>query len=712
MKTASFSRFIIFLCLVLAACAVKPPQTPTLTPTSLAPEPTPTSTPDPGIITPETVNQLVQIKQFGMGEAAGSPLYSPDGKWLFQATTTGVFVFDTGSYANSRLLIPFTNMFNQDGVISLSPDGKTLVFGENLFMVEGGQKLPDLESPPNLKWYSHPITRKAKFSPDGSLIARNYSVEPSGAVSRVGVWSLTEGKLLHIFEATSLLYSFEFSLDGSLLCIQSGDENEKAIIDLYDLQTGKKLRSWTGGGYAFLSENRLLVGTDGVIRIFDLKTGTGSHAFLGKFEAISPDEQIVILLNSGQFKIYRISDEQLLGTLAGDFTGVDITTLRFSSNGKSLAGFTSNLSCCLGHNDDFSLWRVSDGTLIKKVEKPSSFFNFSPDGKSLAITVGDSSTQIINTSDGSLLANIGAYNLDATGVAFSPDGRQLVVAGLEDTTNNGAGYKSPLFFYDIESGELIKHESAMERNQKPVASTDKQIYTSGNHVMSEGCCAAFSPDGKKAAGRSRDGFNIVELSDEGKRATIRDHSGYDIVDPSKNKLILSVSTSSKPVTSLSFSPDGQRLAVAFDVDAFGNSYPIEVWEAIPDGKMIMRIDPVDYKVTMVDYSPDGRFIAAGGFFYGVVLWNASDGSLRFKIKARVLNFEPLGAQGVSRLAFSPDGRILAIGSDFIEFWDTEKGEKIYSLDQQGTTYNLSFSPDGRFLAAAFAGGAARIFGIK
>ena len=127
MSSSSFSKFAILGLLVLVSCTTQAPQI--STPISLPPTPTP----DLGLITPENVNRLFEIKQLGMGEAFGSPLYSPDGKWLFQATTSGVFVFDTTSYAN-RLLTPYSTLPFEDRIMDLSSDGKTLVVGNDLVL--------------------------------------------------------------------------------------------------------------------------------------------------------------------------------------------------------------------------------------------------------------------------------------------------------------------------------------------------------------------------------------------------------------------------------------------------------------------------------------------------------------------------------------------------------------------------------------------------
>lgn len=701
MNSFFFSRFVIISLLFLVACEPQIPQT--SPPASLPPTPTP----DSGIITPENIDRLVQIKQLGMGEAIGSPLYSQDGEWIFQATTTGAYIFETTSQANARQLVSYATIPSDNKIMDVSPDGKILAIGDDLIEIDSGQKLFNMESHPEFKESTYAQT--VRFSPDGLLIARGYDHKQTGATSYVGIWRLRDGKLLQTFDVRSLGHSLEFSADGNLLSIQSG-AIDGSFFDLYDIQSGERLAEWSGNRSVFLSENRLAVESESVVRIFDLETKIAHHVFYGDFAAFSADEQRIVLRNFGQFKIYRVSDEQLLGILDGNFTNSDDIILRFSPDGETLAGYTAD-HCCGGHEDHLYLWRAEDGVLIKKLDEPnaSNLFNFSYDGKSLAITDRIGSTQVFDTSDGSLKYTLGRYNYWMTGVAFLPNSQKLAFSTAEDNGEHSASfpgdYQSPLFFYNIDDGYLYNYQPTMKHNAPLAFSTDGQIYSPDdlrnlpliNDIQGNATSIAFSPDRKRVAVGY---YNVLYVWDLSNQTLLF----QDSVCPDGS------------VSSLAFSPDGQRLARTCTIMHDGLSN-IQIWQVVPQGKLLKEIG-TGFGVFMVTFSPDGRFVAAGGDQVG--LWDAIDGNLLFSIQEKVINWGNFfGRLGLQSLAFSPDGQILAINSmpGSVELWAVDNHSKIFSLDAEiyligGPVTDIDFSPDGKMLAIGLTNGGIQIYGIK
>src|SRR5688572_15456002 len=103
-----------------------------------------------------------------------------------------------------------------------------------------------------------------------------------------------------------------------------------------------------------------------------------------------------------------------------------------------------------------------------------------------------------------------------------------------------------------------------------------------------------------------------------------------------------------------------------------------------------------------EFSPDGTMLATAGGFRAqdltVKVWNAATGVL-------LKTLQTSNTYGVDALAFSPDGKLLATGTDDlsnwagrVELWNTDDWTLKHRLDGKG--FLLEFSPDGEFLLAA------------
>ncbi|KAH7410403.1 WD40-repeat-containing domain protein [Phaeosphaeria sp. MPI-PUGE-AT-0046c] len=100
-------------------------------------------------------------------------------------------------------------------------------------------------------------------------------------------------------------------------------------------------------------------------------------------------------------------------------------------------------------------------------------------------------------------------------------------------------------------------------------------------------------------------------------------------------------------------------------------------------------------VSIVRFSPDGRYIASGSADCTIKLWSSSTGLLEHTLEGHLA--------GISALTWSPDSRILASGSDdkSIRLWDPSTGlaHPTPLLGHHNYVYSLCFSPKGNMLVS-------------
>ena len=102
------------------------------------------------------------------------------------------------------------------------------------------------------------------------------------------------------------------------------------------------------------------------------------------------------------------------------------------------------------------------------------------------------------------------------------------------------------------------------------------------------------------------------------------------------------------VNSLSFSPDGTKLAAGVADNGDGTVYIID----LISGENLLSFWAHPYSVTDMDFSPDGTLLATGAVDRATKVWNSSTGEL--------IHTLPQDGQG-SAVAFSHDGGLLASG---------------------------------------------------
>lgn len=147
---------------------------------------------------------------------------------------------------------------------------------------------------------------------------------------------------------------------------------------------------------------------------------------------------------------------------------------------------------------------------------------------------------------------------------------------------------------------------------------------------------------------------------------------------------------------LAFSPDGRLLAQARE------SGSVVLWDV--EGGTVTRTMNVGQRSPLVAFAPDGQSMATAGQEGTVILWHVATGRELHRFRAT--------AGAVRSLGFSPDGRFLAaggwsLGEQTVDVWDPEqhdlkriirvKGEELHALvfAPRGHTMGIAVGGEGR-----------------
>jgi tricorn protease-like protein len=160
-----------------------------------------------------------------------------------------------------------------------------------------------------------------------------------------------------------------------------------------------------------------------------------------------------------------------------------------------------------------------------------------------------------------------------------------------------------------------------------------------------------------------------------------------------------------PITALAYSPDGKEVAAS-------GYYELTLWKAA-DGTLDRRLRAPAERVYDIAYSPNGKWLATAcgdpGQFGAVKLYLAEPGGGGKGVRDLLETTDCVFA-----VAFSPDGKQLAAaGADrAVRVWDVESGKLVAMIeDHADWILDIAFSPDGKRLATASRDKTAKVFDV-
>lgn len=274
---------------------------------------------------------------------------------------------------------------------------------------------------------------------------------------------------------------------------------------------------------------------------------------------------------------------------------------------------------------------------------------FSPDGRTLAAASNTGDLRVLSAATGSLLAQWATGSKGLLDLQFDPSGQRLYSAGFDGTVRE----------WNPRTGQALFAQ----------------------YIYSPGTLDTVTP-----------------LAEDQILTTVG--SALRRWDLESETLLEVTSFPSGTVTAVM--PAGSRMVVktaptAFELWSLSPFERLQSFEGELQGMYLSGQDLTAYNDFAI--SPDGRMIATGGVDPAVRIWDATTGTERLAI--------PLDSNFIDGLAFSPDGRWLAVirsgwSNTAVLLFDVASGYQMraLALDPGSDPRALAFSPDGMSLVVA------------
>lgn len=543
------------------------------------------------------------------------------------------------------------------------------------------------------------------------------------------LWDARTGRLVWTADGSGSRFSstVAFSPDGRFLLSGRGlnfSDDDDTVLRIFDAATGEMLRSFKGsaGDISALDVSadgrRVLAGSlDGSLLLWEMDREKPAQSFKGHSQAIrsaafSPDGSRVVSSSfDAGLSLWDAKSGQLLQRFPDHVEGSSLVA--FLSDGRHVVSVGSQ-------DNTLRVWDAESGKLLRAIEDAEAFNDhsrlaLSRDGRTLFY--GGQTLQLWDVESGQVVRTFDNNSSFVDAIAVTPDGGRILSAGREPGS---------VLTWDLSSGQLLRTLSAGQQSGFRFSRNFFSLSREGSRLLSTdfnglrlsdpasstwlrsfpGVAGALSPDGRRILASSTDeDDHVLRLwdADTGKRMrTLKGHT--------------------RRAHAIAFSPDGKRAISG------GGDIALRLWDTA-SGKSLRSFQThrrdredgyISPAVTVVSFSPDGRHVAAGMVLNdgspSLRLWNAASGKLlrSFQMPPRAHHYTD--GDGVSAIAYSPDGRFLISGNDYstaLLMWDTSGGMLVRTFE--GHSHGIAavaFTPDGRKAISASYDGTIKIWRIE
>ena len=627
-------------------------------------------------------------------------------------------------------------------VLQFSPDGTQIAVGSNI-----GLWLYDVQTGKEISMFPG-MCQAIAFSPDGRFIASGGSKYSGGGrfrVKELQLWEITANHRVPLTDDFPHASALRFSEDGKTL-LSLGNWGDS--IGRLDVETGQgnvkhiKERSWevikrrsTPEPYALTHDKFAVGGQNGKIELWGTTTGEQLSTLIGHGED----------LKNPLIEKFR---EMIQGQPPVPEGNNHVLVLEFSPDGTKLASGSKDKTV--------RLWDTDTNNELAILRKHTGWTNvlaFSPNGKMLASGSTDKTILLWDTATAELITTLTGHLNSIAALTFSPDSSMLASGSSDGTTrfwNTETGDLLPLhiightqwvkavsFFKDSSTLASVAFNGVITLwDMKTSKKTSLQTSGSGDLLSA----LAFSPDGTKLASLGAKGSIFFEVGSGTAISTISTYESDPLIrltDVSTGRELANLTNTNLGEKGMVLSPDGKTVA-------FGGSGKIRLWNTETGSSL--NISPLDgnvihkkpnqadgeralefpqgmvfhnmVEISALGFSPDGKKLVSGTMGGRVQVWDAETGTELapfFAGQDDAVKTEPgkISAtyhDGITAVAFSPNGTLLAVGSyKRIRVLGSHKKTRLKEVPHGVET--LVFSPDSTVLLTGLRTGAINLWNL-
>ena len=310
---------------------------------------------------------------------------------------------------------------------------------------------------------------------------------------------------------------------------------------------------------------------------------------------------------------------------------------------------------------------------------------FSPDGGRLVARTKQATTRLWDLESGRALVNHLGDIQKSTDLAFNATSQRLFTISYDEISDNV--FQRVFHLWDANNGEEL---AASEKGSEIISA---QFSPDGNHFVTISTKATHLHEaryGAHTALLSKDmPIDQVVFSTTGRllaaAGTSKTTQIWDVLSGAKT---VDLSEAGR-IALMCFSQDEHQLASTDQADEHG---VVRLWRT----ESGVQTAKFEHGASVIDlcFNRGGERLVTRDA-KGAQLWNT-------RRKSKVANLLPseLANETVKDLAFSPDGRWLAVAysDNFVRLWDVQRGEPFDQLKHTASVLGLAFSPSGQELA--------------